>query len=78
MFGLLQIETAAAIGKSPVWLAAAQSVGGSLGVSIAPSTVMMGSANVGLTGQESRVMAKTLKYCLINAAALAVLVFIVS
>ncbi|MDR3295801.1 MAG: L-lactate permease [Clostridiales Family XIII bacterium] len=78
MFGLLQIETAAAIGKSPVWLAAAQSVGGSLGVSIAPSTVMMGSANVGLAGQESSVMAKTLKYCLINAAALAVLVFIVS
>jgi lactate permease len=78
MFGLLQYETALAIGKSGVMIAAAQSVGGSIGVSIAPSTIMMGSANVGLTGKENLVMAKTLKYCLIGAAALAITVFFVS
>jgi lactate permease len=78
MFGLLQTETADVIGKSAVWLAAAQSVGGSIGVSIAPSTIMTGSANVGLTGQENLVMAKTIKYCAIGAVALAIVVFIVS
>jgi lactate permease len=78
MFGLLQYETALAIGKSGVMIAAAQSVGGSIGVSISPPTIMMGSANVGLTGKENLVMAKTLKYCLIGAAALAVTVFFVS
>jgi lactate permease len=78
MFGLLQYETALAIGKSGVLIAAAQSVGGAIGVSIAPSTIMMGSANVGLTGKENLVMAKTLKYCLIGAAALAITVFFAS
>jgi lactate permease len=78
MFGLLQYETAQVLGKSAVWLAAAQSVGGSIGVSIAPSTIMMGSANVGLTGKENLVMSKTLKYCFASAAALAIAVFLIS
>jgi lactate permease len=78
MFGPLQYETALVLGKSAVWLAAAQSVGGSVGVSIAPSTVMMGSANVGLTGREHLVMGKTLKYCIASAAALAIAVFLIS
>jgi len=78
MFGLLQYETAEVIGKNAIWVAAAQSVGGSIGVSISPSTIMMGSANVGLTGEENRVMGKTLKYCLINAVVLAVVVYLVS
>jgi lactate permease len=78
MFGLLQYETAQVLGKNAVWLAAAQSVGGSIGVSIAPSTIMMGSANVGLNGKENLVMARTLKYCLIGAVMLAIVVFIVS
>ncbi|MDR0570764.1 MAG: L-lactate permease [Clostridiales Family XIII bacterium] len=78
MFGLLQVETAQVLGRSAVWLAAAQSVGGSIGVSIAPSTIMMGSANVGLGGSENLVMARTLRYCLIGAAALAAAVFMLS
>jgi lactate permease len=78
MFGLLQYETALVIGRSAIWLAAAQSVGGSIGVSIAPSTIMMGAANVGLTGKEHLVMAKTLKYCLVGATALAIAVFLIS
>ncbi|MDR1573906.1 MAG: L-lactate permease [Clostridiales Family XIII bacterium] len=78
MFGLLQYETALAIGKNAVWLAAAQSVGGSVGVSISPAAIMMGSANVGLAGRENTVMAKTLRYCLIGAAVLAIAVFLIA
>jgi len=78
MFGVLQTETAGIIGVSPVLMAAAQSVGGSLGVSMAISTIMMGSANVGLAGQESSVMAKTIRYCLLSAALVGIFVFILA
>ena len=64
MFGMLQFETAQVLGKSGVIMAALQSVGGSLGVSISPSSIMMGATNVGLTGQEDKIMAVTLKYCI--------------
>ncbi|MBK5261818.1 MAG: L-lactate permease [Peptostreptococcaceae bacterium] len=78
MFGMLQYDTAIVLGKNAVWIAAAQSVGGSIGVAISPSTIMMGSANVGLTGKEHLVMAMTLRYCLIGAVALAAVVYIIS
>ena len=66
MFGLLQYETAQMLLLNGVILSAAQSVGGSLGVAIAPSTIMMGVANVGLSGSEDRVLRKTIIYWLIN------------
>jgi len=75
MFGVLQYETALAIQKSGVIMAALQSVGGSLGVSISPSSVMMGATNVGLTGQENKIMAKTLVYCLITTLVLGIIVW---
>jgi lactate permease len=78
MFGLLQYETALAIGKSGVLLAAAQSVGGSIGMSVSPSTIMLGAANAGLAGKEGSVMARVIKYCLIGAAVLAITVFLIS
>jgi len=78
MFGQLQFETAAALGISPVTIASAQSVGGSLGVSISPSAIMIGAASTGLIGQEGTIMAKTLRYCLPIAFALGVMVWIVT
>lgn len=68
MFGALQVETAKILGANSVLIASSQSVGGSLGVSMAPSTIMMGSINVGLLGRENEVMSKTIKYCLLNTA----------
>ncbi len=78
MFGLLQYETGQFIGLNSVLLAAAQSVGGSIGVCIAPATVMMNLANVGLEGQESQVIKTNLKFCLINAALVGLAVFILA
>jgi lactate permease len=67
MFGALQVETARALGISTVIMAAVQSVGGSVGCSIAPSKVLIGSATVGLDGRESEVMNRTIPYCLLIA-----------
>jgi lactate permease len=78
MFGMLQYETAEVIGKSSVIMAAVQSVGGSLGVSISPSSIMMGASNVGLTGKESGIMAITIKYCLVITFLLGLIVFAVT
>lgn len=65
MFGALQVETARVLGISTVIMAAVQSVGGSVGCSIAPSKVLIGTATVGLDGRESEVMNRTIPYCLI-------------
>lgn len=65
MFGALQIETAKVLGISTVIMAAVQSVGGSVGCSIAPSKVLIGTATVGLNGRESEVMNRTIPYCLL-------------
>ncbi|MDR3565890.1 MAG: L-lactate permease [Negativicutes bacterium] len=65
MFGGLQVETAKVLGISTVIMAAVQSVGGSVGCSIAPSKVLIGTATTGLDGRESEVMNRTLPYCLI-------------
>jgi lactate permease len=63
MFGSLQTETAKVLGISTVIMAAVQSVGGSVGCSIAPAKVLIGTATVGLDGRESEVMHRTLPYC---------------
>ena len=65
MFGALQVETAAALGIGLVTIAATQSIGGSLGSSVAMSKVMAGTAVVGLGGRERDVLMKTIPYCLI-------------
>lgn len=78
MFGALQYETAVILGKSTVLFAAAQSLGGSLGVSMSPSTIMMGASNVGLSGKESDIMHITAKYCLGITAVVGVIVWLIS
>ena len=65
MFGALQMETAAALGVTPVIIAAAQSIGGSLGSSIAMSKVMAGTVIVGMSGREREVLIRAIPYCLI-------------
>jgi len=78
MFGQLQYETGLLIGISGSLLAAAQSVGGSLGVSMAPTTVMMNAANVGIEGKESDIIKNNMKFCLLNAALVGIVVWLVS
>ncbi|MFC1957411.1 L-lactate permease [Chloroflexota bacterium] len=65
MFGALQMETAMALGISPLVIASVQSIGGSLGSAIAPAKVLIGSTLVGLVGREAEVMRRTIPYCLV-------------
>ncbi len=64
MFGALQLETANALGIGAVTVASIQSIGGSLGSSIAPAKVLVGTAIVGLSGRERDVLRRTIPYCL--------------
>jgi lactate permease len=64
MFGALQLETANALGLGAVTVASVQSIGGSLGSSIAPAKVLVGTAIVGLSGRENEVLRRTIPYCL--------------
>lgn len=64
MFGALQVETAKSLGISPLIIASIQSIGGSIGSSIAPAKVLVGAGAVGLGGREGDIMRKTLGYCL--------------
>lgn len=78
MFGALQFETASVLGKSGILMAAVQSVGGSLGVSMAPSTIMIGASNVGMNGRENEIMAMTIKYCMFNTTLVGLMTFLLS
>ena len=77
MFGTLQVETAASLGISAVVIAATQSIGGSLGSSVAMSKVAAGAAAVGLEGRERKILAKTLPYCLALALAVGVQAWVI-
>jgi lactate permease len=65
MFGKLQMDAAMRLGISGGIIAGTQSIGGSLGASIAPAKVLLGASAVGLAGGAGDIIRKTLKYCLI-------------
>ncbi|MFW6012687.1 MAG: L-lactate permease [Candidatus Bipolaricaulota bacterium] len=66
LFGAFQVDSAALLGYSPYLIAAAQSVGGSLGSAIAPAKIVMGTAVVGLEGTEGNIVKRCLGYTLIS------------
>ncbi len=64
LFGSLQVKTAGALGLNSYLIASLQSIGGSLGSSISPAKVLLGTTVVGLTGYEYLVFRKVFPYCL--------------
>ena len=64
MFASLQVETASALGIDKVIIAATQSISGGISSSIAPAKVLVGTALVGLSGSENKVLRKTIPYCI--------------
>nr|WP_302651351.1 L-lactate permease [uncultured Agathobaculum sp.] len=65
LLGRLQSEAAQAIGASPYWLAAANSVGAGIGKILSPQCIATAVAAVGLTGQDSKVLGAVLKWALL-------------
>lgn len=78
LFGKFQVETARALGMDPVVLAAAQTVGGSVGSLVAPSKIVLGAATVGLEGCEGRLMRDALLYSVPVIVATGVLCMIIA
>ncbi|MDE2765191.1 MAG: L-lactate permease [Chloroflexota bacterium] len=64
LFGVLQIETARSLGIGQVTIASMQSIGASVGSSMAPAKVLVGAALVGLAGREHVIMRLTVPYVL--------------
>lgn len=60
MFSLFQYDVGTKIGVDPLWIVALQAVGGAAGNTICVHNVVAASAVVGLAGQESIVIRKTL------------------
>ena len=62
MFGLLQMETARALGIGEVTISSIQSIGASVGSSMAPAKVLVGAAVVGLGGEERSIFRTVIPY----------------
>ncbi len=67
LFGALQVETANAIGAEPLWLAAANLMGAGIGKMICPQSIAIGTAAVGLSNAESKILSKTILYTVLFA-----------
>lgn len=65
LFAKLQFATAHAIGVNPVVTVAANSSGGVVGKMISPQSIAIGTAAVGLVGEEARLFRFTVKHSLI-------------
>ena len=65
MFGLLQVETARALGIGSVTIASMQSIGGSVGSSMAPAKVVVGATVAGLGGEVRGIFRLVIPYVLV-------------
>ena len=75
LFGPMQAETAAAIGSDPSWLVASNTCGAGIGKMISPQGIAIGAASAGLTGQESTILSRAVKYCVVFVVVAGVLCF---
>jgi lactate permease len=76
--GLLQMETAMALGLPAVLIAAAQTVGASIGSGIAPDKAVIGSAVAGTAGREAAIARRALPYGLVTVAIVGIEVLILA
>lgn len=78
LFGVLQKQISVLVGANPVILLAAQTTGGSLGSSIAPAKLALGTSTSSANGHEGEVLRKTLPICLIIAFIIGVVTLMIS
>ena len=65
LFGILQVETARNLEIGAVTIASVQSIGASVGSTMAPAKVLLGAALTGLAGREHEIMRLVVPYVLI-------------
>ncbi len=76
--GLLQLETAIALGLPPVLIAAAQTVGGSLGSGVSPDKAVLGAAIAGTPGREAVITRRALPYTFVIVGAVGIEVLVLA
>lgn len=65
LFARMQAEVAEQIGANPVSLVAANMAGGAIGKLISPQSIAVAIAAIKLEGADGKIMAQTVKYCLV-------------
>ncbi len=65
LFASLQQNVAVLLQMNPIWMVAAQTLGGSLGSMIAPAKLIVGCSTVGLKGRDGEALRITLPYGLL-------------
>ncbi|OWZ85007.1 L-lactate permease [Natranaerobius trueperi] len=77
IFGSFQATIANTLGVSPAIMAAVQSIGGSVGCSIGPTQVLLGTSSVKLNGNESYVYRRVIHITLFTALTLGIVNLVV-
>jgi lactate permease len=67
LFGKFQYDIATALGVSPYLMCGVQSIAGSIGVGLGPTTLLMSATAAGLNGQESNLYRRVLPPILLTA-----------
>lgn len=78
LFGLLQKQTAIFIGANPLWLAASNASGATIGKMISPLSIALATASTGQNGGENNILKITVKYALVSIVAMAIFIYITS
>jgi lactate permease len=77
LFGVLQEKVALLVGASPVVVLAAQTTGGSLGSSIAPAKLALGTSTSSARGHEGDVLRITLPICVAIAVVIGLVALLI-
>lgn len=72
IFGKFQVSVAESLMVDPYIMAGLQSIAGSIGVALGPTTILMAASASGLSGKESLIYGKVLKPVLLTALVLGV------
>jgi lactate permease len=76
LFGGLQSGAATAIGADPVWVAASNLSGASIGKMLSPQSIAVGLGIGGLDGMEGAILKRTFRYSLAFIAIICVVTFV--
>lgn len=76
LFGNLQSQTAASLGFSESWMAAANVLGAGIGKMICPQSIAIGAGAINMVGSESKILRCVVKYFLLYVVIAGVVCFV--
>jgi len=69
LFGSLQSQTAASLGFSESWMAAANVFGAGIGKMVSPQSIAIGAGAINMVGSESKILSSVIKYFVLYVVA---------